>query len=194
MSDINRFLDASAAGDRKAAADLLPLFYDELRRLAASRLASEKPGQTIDATALVHEAYLRLVKPDADGSVAEFSNGRHFFAAAAEAMRRILVERARHKRSEKRGGSAQRFDLSDSDRVFLPDPDTLLDVDEALALLAVEDLQAADVARLRLFVGLSVEETAAALGISRATAFRDWAYARAWIAAKLGASDFSRNS
>jgi RNA polymerase sigma factor (TIGR02999 family) len=188
MPDVPQLLSALEAGDRHAAAQLLPLVYDELRRLAAAHLAHEKPGQTLDATALVHEAYLRLV------GERQFNNRGHFFAAAAEAMRRILVDRARQKRAEKRGGAAQRFELSESDRVILPDPDTLLAVDEALTLLAVEDGQAADVARLRLFAGLSAEEAAAALGLSRATAFRDWAYARAWIAAKLGGPAFSRNS
>jgi RNA polymerase sigma factor (TIGR02999 family) len=182
MDDASQLLNAIESGDPHAAAQLLPLVYDELRRLAATKLAHEKPGQTLDATALVHEAYLRLVgdRP--------FQNRGHFFAAAAEAMRRILVERARQKQSQKRGGDAQRFELSEADRVVLPDPDTLLAVDEALALLAAEDAQSADLARLRLFTDLSIEEAAEALGLSRATAFRDWAYARAWIASKLGSS------
>jgi RNA polymerase sigma factor (TIGR02999 family) len=188
MPDIPHLLSALEAGDPHAAAQLLPLVYDELRRLAAAKLAHEKPGHTLDATALVHEAYLRLVGDRL------FNSRGHFFNAAAEAMRRILVERARQKRAEKRGGNGQRFELSESDRVVLPDPDTLLAVDEALTLLAAEDAPAADVARLRLFAGLSVEEAAAALGLSRATAFRNWSYARAWIAAKLGGPDFSQNS
>jgi RNA polymerase sigma factor (TIGR02999 family) len=191
MPDVPQLLSAlegRPAGDPLAAAQLLPLVYDELRRLAAAHLAHEKPGQTLDATALVHEAYLHLV------GERQFNNRGHFFAAAAKAMRRILVDRARQKRAEKRGGAAQRFELSEADRVILPDPDTLLAVDEALTLLAAEDEQATDVARLRLFAGLSVEEAAAALGLSRATAFRDWSYARAWIAAKLGGPDFSQNS
>jgi RNA polymerase sigma factor (TIGR02999 family) len=193
MPDVPELLSALEGDDAHAASQLLPLVYDELRRLAAAHMAHERPGQTLDATALVHEAYLRLVnQPEAQARA--FSNRGHFFAAAAEAMRRILVDRARQKRAEKRGGAAQRFELSESDRVLLPDPDTLLAVDEALGLLAAEDAQAADLARLRLFAGLSVEEAAAALGVSRATAFRDWAYARAWIADKLGGPDFSRNS
>ena len=171
-----------------AAGQLLPLVYDELRRLAAAQLAHETPGQTLDATALVHEAYLRLA------GERHFRNRGHFFAVAVEAMRRILVERARQKRAEKRGGTARRFDLSEADRVVVPDPETLLAVDEALALLAAEDAPAADLARLRLFAGLSVEEAGQALGVSRATAFRDWAYARAWIADRLGGPDSSRNS
>jgi RNA polymerase sigma factor (TIGR02999 family) len=187
MDDLPDVLAAVERGDPQAAARLLPLVYDELRQLAAQKLAHERPGQTLDATALVHEAYLRLV------GRRDFHNRGHFFAAAAEAMRRILVDRARQKRAEKRGGSAQRFGLSESDRVVLPDPDTLLAVDEALTLLAAEDAQAAQLARLRLFAGLSVEDAAKALGVSRATAFRDWAYARAWIADKLGGPDFLQN-
>jgi RNA polymerase sigma factor (TIGR02999 family) len=185
MDNVAQLLNAIDNGDPQAASQLLPLVYDELRRLAAQKLAHETPGQTLDATALVHEAYLRLT------GERRFQNRGHFFSAAAEAMRRILVERARHKRAEKRGGSAQRFELSEADRVVVPDPETLLAVDEALALLAAEDAAAAELARLRLFAGLSVEEAGQALGVSRATAFRDWAYARAWIAAKLGGS---RNS
>jgi RNA polymerase sigma factor (TIGR02999 family) len=188
MNEVTRILDAVGQGDVLAAEKLFPLVYDELRQLAAAQMAREKPGQTLDATALVHEAYLRLVGDR------QFTNTGDFFAAAAEAMRRILVDRARRKRAEKRGGSARRFELSEADRVILPDPDTLLAVDEALTLLAAEDVQAAELARLRLFAGLSVEECAAALGLSRATAFRDWSYARAWIAAKLGGPDFSQNS
>jgi RNA polymerase sigma factor (TIGR02999 family) len=162
----------------KPAADLLPAVYDELRRLAAAKLAGEPAGHTLDATALVHEAYLRLVQ-----SVA-FETKSQFFRAAAEAMRRILVDHARKKRAAKRGGG-RRFELSEADRVAVPDPDTLLAVDEALTGLAAEDPGSADVARLRLFAGLSVEEAADALDVSRATAYRDWAYARAWLTAAL---------
>jgi RNA polymerase sigma factor (TIGR02999 family) len=180
MNEVTRILSAIEQGDQHAAEQLLPLVYDELRRLAGQKLSHEKPGQTLDATALVHEAYLRLVGDR------HFNDRGHFFAAAAQAMQRILVERARQKRAEKRGGRAQRFELSEADRVVLPDPDTLLAVDEALGLLAAEDGQAASLARLRLFAGLSVEEAGAALGLSRASAFREWAYARAWIGAKLG--------
>jgi RNA polymerase sigma factor (TIGR02999 family) len=179
MDDVSQLLNAVNSDDPQAASRLLPLVYDELRRLAAQKLAHEKPGQTLDATALVHEAYLRLVGDRA------FNGRGHFFAAAAEAMRRILVERARQKKAQKRGGSARRFDLTEADRLEISDPDTLLAVDEALTLLAVEDARAADLARLRLFAGLSVDEAAAALGLPRASAFREWAYARAWIAAKL---------
>jgi RNA polymerase sigma factor (TIGR02999 family) len=163
----------------RPAADLFPAVYDELRRLAAAKLAGEPAGHTLDATALVHEAYLRL------GRSAAFATNSQFFRAAAEAMRRILVDHARKKRADKRGGGGKRFELSEADRVAVPDPDTLLAVDEALATLAAEDPGSADVARLRLFAGLSVEEAAEALGVSRATAFRDWAYARAWLTAAL---------
>jgi RNA polymerase sigma factor (TIGR02999 family) len=163
----------------RPAADLFPAVYDELRRLAAAKLAGEPASHTLDATALVHEAYLRL------GQSAAFATNSQFFRAAAEAMRRILVDHARKKRADKRGGGGKRFELSEADRVAVPDPDTLLAVDEALATLAAEDPGSADVARLRLFAGLSVEEAADALGVSRATAFRDWAYARAWLTAAL---------
>ena len=156
-----------------------PAVYDELRRLAAAGLANERPGHTLDATALVHEAYLRL------GRSAVFESKNHFIWAAAEAMRRILVDHARAKRAAKRGGKGVRFEVSEDDRVSVPDPDTLLAVDEALAALATEDPGSAEVARLRLFAGLTVEEAATTLGVSRATAFRDWAYARAWITAAL---------
>ena len=182
MIDLTRLLDAANLGDPHAAAELLPLVYTELRKLAQAKLAHEKPGQTLDATALVHEAYIRLVGP-VDG--AKWKDRGQFVAAAAEAMRRILIEIARKKQAEKRGGGAKRFELSESDRVLIPDPDTLIAVDEALAKLALEDEPSANVARLRLFVGLSVDEAADALGVSRATAFRDWAYARAYLTAAL---------
>jgi RNA polymerase sigma factor (TIGR02999 family) len=182
MSDVTQILNAIAGGDAQAADQLLPLVYTELRKLAARKLAHEKPGQTLDATGLVHEAYLRLVGP-ADAN--RWRDRGHFFAAAAEAMRRILVESARRKRAEKRGGGGRRFDLSEGDRVVIPDPDTLLTVDEVLERLGNDDPSSAAVARLRLFAGLSIEEAAAALGVSRATAFRDWAYARAILTAAL---------
>lgn len=158
---------------------LFPAVYDELRRLAAVKLAAEPAGHTLDATALVHEVYLRLAGAPGIDSRSQF------FRAAAEAMRRILVDHARKKRADKRGGGGRRFELSEADRVAVPDPDTLLAVDEALAKLDAEDRGSADVARLRLFAGLSVEQAADALGVSRATAFRDWAYARAWLTAAL---------
>jgi len=183
MQHVTQLLDAANRGDRKAAADLLPLVYDELRRLAGAKLAHEKPGQTLDATALVHEAYIRLVGPL---ECAKWKDRGHFLAAAAEAMRRILIDIARKKSAEKRGSGSKRFELSEGDRVAIPDPDTLLAVDEALAKLEAEDSESAAIARLRLFAGLSVEEAADALGVSRATAFRDWAYARAVLTAALG--------
>jgi RNA polymerase sigma factor (TIGR02999 family) len=175
MSDVTRLLDAAAAGDRKAAADLLPLVYDELRKLAAARVAAESPGHTLDATALVHEAYLRLVGDQ------QFQGCGHFFAAAAEAMRRVLVDHARDRGRQKRDGGRQQVALADIPGRFDRDPHLLLSLDEALARLAAEDAAAADIAKLHLFAGLSVDEAAAALGTSRATAYRNWAYARAWL-------------
>jgi RNA polymerase sigma factor (TIGR02999 family) len=166
--------DAPLPADR-----LFPVVYDELRRLAAAKLTAEPAGHTLDATGLVHEAYLRLA------GATGFATRSLFFRAAAESMRRILIDHARKKRADKRGGKGKRFDLADGDRVAVADPDTLLVIDEALAKLAAEDPASADVARLRLFAGLSVDETADALGVSRTTAFRDWAYARAWLTAAL---------
>jgi RNA polymerase sigma factor (TIGR02999 family) len=179
MSEVTRNLSAVEQGDPHATRQLLPMVYEELRQLAAVQMAREKPGQTLDATALVHEAYLRLV-----GNVT-FASKSHFIRAAAEAMRRILVEQARKKRAEKRGGGARRFDVSEADRIVLPDPDTLLAIDEALAKLAAEDPVSAEVARLRLFAGQTIDAAADALDISRAKAFRDWAYARAVLTAAL---------
>jgi RNA polymerase sigma factor (TIGR02999 family) len=182
MSDVTRLIEAAQAGDPKAAAELLPLVYGELRKLAAQRLAQERPGQTLQATALVHEAYVRLVQGDRD----QPWNGRgHFFAAAAEAMRRILVENARRKQTEKHGGRMKRtghiWDLP----MATADPDLVLDLDDALTVLAREDPQAATVAKLRTFAGLSVEDAAQTLGMSRANAYRQWTYARAWLQARL---------
>ncbi|HEY2785645.1 MAG TPA: ECF-type sigma factor [Fimbriiglobus sp.] len=185
MTSVTGLLDAANRGDRQAAADLLPLVYDELRKLAGAKLSREKPGQTLDATALVHEAYLRLVGEPGPNGDRGFAGCGHFLAAAAEAMRRILVEIARAKLATKRGSGGKRFELAEGDHVTIPDPDTLLAVDEALAKLAAEDPASADVARMRLFAGLSVDEAAEALGVSRATAFRNWAYARAWLTAAL---------
>lgn len=188
MSDIAPNSNAGDAGERHAAQELLPLVYDELRRLAAAQMAREKPGQTLDATALVHEAYLRLA------GKSSFTSKSHFFRAAEEAMRCILVDQARKKQADKRGGGARRFTVSEADRVACPDPGTLLTVDEALAKLAAEDPASAEVARLRLFAGLSIEAAAEALGISRATAFRDWAYARAILTAALTGEEKPKNS
>jgi RNA polymerase sigma factor (TIGR02999 family) len=177
MSNITRILEAIEHDEPGAADQLLPLVYDELRRLAASQLAREAPGQTLDATALVHEAYLRLVGGDA---VLSFTGRGHFFAAAALAMRRILVDNARRKRRLRHGGGLQRVELDESLPAATADED-LLALDEALEKLAVEDPQAAAVVQLRYFAGLSVEEAAAALGISRAGAYRHWTFARTWL-------------
>jgi RNA polymerase sigma factor (TIGR02999 family) len=184
MAAITRLLDTAAAGDPKAAADLLPLVYDELRKLAAARMADEKPGQTLQATALVHEAYLRLVGPADDR---RWEGRGHFFAAAAEAMRRILVEAARRKGRVRHGGGQRRVDL---DHVVIDgnSPDDLLDIDEALTRLAELDPKRAELVKLRYFAGLTMPETAAALGISLATAERHWAFARTWLYAELSGS------
>jgi RNA polymerase sigma factor (TIGR02999 family) len=164
--------------------DLFLRVYDELRRIAAAKLASEPAGHTLDATALVHEAYLRL-------GGAAFADRSEFLRASAVAMQRILVDHARRKRAAKRGGLATRFALNEADRVIVSDPDLLLDIDAALTRLAAEDADAAEVARFRLFVGLSVDEAAEALGLSRATAFREWAYARCWLTTALAAGERS---
>jgi RNA polymerase sigma factor (TIGR02999 family) len=186
MPDVTQILSRIEAGDPSATEQLLPLLYDELRRLAAQRLAHEKPGQTLQATALVHEAYLRLV----DGAKAQHWNSRgHFFAAAAEAMRRILVENARRKKSVKAGGAMKRVELENLPGIFDSAPDDLLALDEALTKLESDDPQAAAVAKLRLFSGLTVDESATNLGIHRATAFRHWAYARAFLQLQLPESD-----
>lgn len=185
MSDVTQLLDAAAAGDRRAAADLLPLVYDELRKLAAARMASESPGQTLQPTALVHEAYLRLVgTPIADvpGSPQSgWDNRGHFFAAAAEAMRRILVDAARRKAAVKHGGELARVEL-DSEFVATREPrEDLVALDEALDRLAAEDSLKAELVKLRYFAGLTLPEAAAALGLSERTAGRHWAFARAWL-------------
>jgi RNA polymerase sigma factor (TIGR02999 family) len=176
MSDLTQLLNAVADGDAHAADQLLPLVYDELRRLAAHHLAGEKPGQTLDATALVHEAYLRLIGHKDPRS---YRDCRHFFAAAATAMRRILIENARRKRTQKRGGDRQRQPL---DGLAAPMPDEeLLALDEALEQLAAQDPQKARLVELRYFAALTGDEAAQVLGISAATADRHWAYARAWL-------------
>jgi RNA polymerase sigma factor (TIGR02999 family) len=178
MPDVTQLLDATAGGDRMAAAELLPLVYDELRKLAVARLADEKPGQTLQATALVHEAYLRLVASEKPPGW----NGRgHFFAAAAEAMRRILVDHARKRRRLKRGGDRERLDL-DALQLCLPQAaDELLALDEALAELALMHPEKAELVKLRYFAGLTVAQAAQALGVSTSTADRHWTYARAWL-------------
>lgn len=182
MSDVTRLLDAAAAGDPKAAAELLPLVYDELRKLAAARMAEEQPGQTLQATALVHEAYLRLVGSDA---AAQWNGRGHFFAAAAEAMRRILVESARRKKATRAGGGWQRQELIDSELAVDSAGDDLFSVDEALTRLAAADPRAARLVELRFFLGMTLEEAAAELGLQVRTASRDWAFARAWLRREL---------
>jgi RNA polymerase sigma factor (TIGR02999 family) len=178
MSDVTQILMAIDNGDPRAAEQLLPLVYDELRKLAAARMANEAPGHTLSATALVHESYLRLV---GDEDVAKWDNRRHFFAAAAEAMRRILVNHARDRNRLKRGGGRVRLELLDQAHSLAEDPDLILSLDELLIRLGENDATAARIAHLHLFGGLPVEEAGAALGISRAEAYRDWKFARAWL-------------
>jgi len=182
MSDVTRILSQIESGDPSAAEQLIPLVYDELRKLAAARLAHEQPGQTLQATALVHDAYLRLV----DVEQAQHWNSRgHFFAAAAEAMRRILIERARGKGREKRGGDWQRVNFEELDVATSLSPDQLVALDDALERLAKLDAHAGDLVKLRYFAGLGLDQAAQALGISTATAYRHWAYARAWLQTEL---------
>jgi RNA polymerase sigma factor (TIGR02999 family) len=178
MSDVTRLLDAARAGDRQAANQLLPLVYDELRKLAAAKMAAEAPGHTLSATALVHEAYLRLVGDQ------HFDGRGHFFAAAAEAMRRILVDQARRKGRLKHGGGHQRVKFP-VDLTTATADDDLLCVDEVLDQLAAADPQAADLVRLHVYAGLTIDEAATAVGVSPRTAYRDWQFARAWMARRL---------
>jgi RNA polymerase sigma factor (TIGR02999 family) len=182
VSEVTRILSAVEAGDPHVAAQLLPLVYDELRRLAAARLAREAPGHTLQATALVHEAYLRLV--DAPQAQRWDSRG-HFFAAAAEAMRRILVESARRRRADKRGGGWQRLELLEAELAVDSTGDDLFAVDEALLRLAADEPEAARLVQLRFFAGLTLDEAAQNLGLSPRTAYRQWAYARAWLRREL---------
>jgi RNA polymerase sigma factor (TIGR02999 family) len=175
MNEVTRVLGAIEQGEPHAAEQLLPLVYDELRKLATARLAQEKPGQTLQATALVHEAYLRLVGPS------DWGNRGHFFGAAAEAMRRILVERARHKKSLKAGGNRRRQDLGAIEPAA-PEPDIdLLALNEALLKLEIQDKRKAELVKLRFFAGMTNAEAAQALGISTSTADNDWAYSRCWL-------------
>jgi RNA polymerase sigma factor (TIGR02999 family) len=190
MNDVTRILSAIEQGDPRASEELLPLVYDELRRLAAQKLAREKPGQTLQATALVHDAYLRLVEGQGPG---HWEGRGHFFAAAAEAMRRILVDAARRKRRPKHGGDRRRVDADEAGEAIAPPVEDLLALDDALSKLAVEDKVSADLVKLRYFAGLSLAEAAEALGLPTRTAGRRWAYARAWLGEELlGGSD--RNS
>jgi RNA polymerase sigma factor (TIGR02999 family) len=178
VNEVTRILSAVEQGDPHAAEQLLPLVYDELRKLAAERMANERPGQTFQATALVHEAYLRLV----DTERIQHWNGRgHFFAAAAQAMRNILVDNARRKQREKHGGGRQRVALDEHMPTPPDNTDDLLALDEALLRLAAEDSEAARIVQLRYYAGLSIDEAAQALGISRAYAYQQWTFARAWL-------------
>jgi RNA polymerase sigma factor (TIGR02999 family) len=185
MSDVTRILSAIEQGDPTAAEQLLPLVYEELRALAAARLAQEKPGQTLQATALVHEAYLRLVDTD---KVQRWNSRGHFFAAAAEAMRRILIGNARRKHALKRGGQAERVELDAIELADQPADDKLLAMDDALVRLTGKDPIKAELVKLRFFGGLTNEEAAQILGISTATAERYWAYARAWLQQEITAA------
>jgi RNA polymerase sigma factor (TIGR02999 family) len=182
MSEVTRILSAVEQGDPHAAEQLLPLVYEELRKLAAARMADENSDHTLQPTALVHEAYLRLV--DA-GAAREWDGRGHFFAAAAEAMRRILIDAARHRRAGKHGGGHQRVNLLDAELAVDSGGDDLFALDDALARLAVRDPQVARLVELRFFAGLTVEEAAAGLGIPTRTAFRHWAFARAWLRREL---------
>ena len=177
MSDVTRILAAIEQGDARAADELLPLVYEELRRLAAQKMSKEQPGQTLQATALVHEAYIRLVGSDDQ----EWSGRTHFFAAAAEAMRRILIENARRKLRLKRGGVRQRVDLENESIAIEGPSEDVIALDEALTKLALEDPIKADLVKLRYFAGLTIEQAAKILNISKATADRYWSYSRAWL-------------
>jgi RNA polymerase sigma factor (TIGR02999 family) len=186
MNAVTQILSAVEQGDEHAAKQLLPLVYDQLRNLAARKLAQEAPGHTLQATALVHEAYVRLV----DVEKVQYWNSRaHFFAAAAEAMRRILIEQARRKGTQRRGQRRVRWELQEGDRVAAPLHEELLDLDEVLDKLAAVDPQAADVVKLRLFAGMTVEEIAEIQGTSARTVKRNWAYARAWLGRELAKAD-----
>jgi RNA polymerase sigma factor (TIGR02999 family) len=177
MSDVTRILNAIERGEAQATDELLPLVYEELRTLAAQKLSHEAPGQTLQATALVHEAYLRLVGDEPQS----WENRGHFFAAAAEAMRRILVDRARRKKCVKHGGATQRVDLHEAMRAVEAAPESLLAMDEALTKLGDQDAEAAQLVKLAYFGGLSLEQAAEVLGLSCRTAYRHWAFARAWL-------------
>ncbi len=182
MGEITRILNEIETGDRKAASELLPLVYDELRKLARARMRAERGDHTLQATALVHEAYLRLVD---DGRVERWDSRSHFFAAAAAAMRRILVDHARGRATQKRGGSVSRLEIDSVDLVSTVSPDQLLALDEAVDDLEQLDPVAARLVQLRYFAGLGIEPSAKAIGVSVATAYRHWNYARAWLHGRL---------
>ena len=185
MSEVTRILNAIQQGDSKAGDELLPLVYDELRRLAAHKMANESPGQTLQPTALVHEAWLRLVGAENQ----RWENRAHFFAAAAEAMRRILIEKARRRQRVRHGGGQERVDIDDVAIVAPENDERLLQVHEALDRLAVEDKVKADVVKLRFFVGLTDREVAEALGLSERTVERHWAYAKSWLFRAIPSQD-----
>ena len=186
MTKVATILSQIDLGDPEAAEQLLPLVYDELRKLAAAKLSNEQPGQTLQATALVHEAYVRLV----DQTSPQQWDGRgHFFAAAAESMRRILVERARQRNAEKYGGKLDRVELSDSDLISRNSPEEILALDDALDVLAKQEADAAELVKLRIFADFSVEEAGKLLDMSRATAYRHWTYARAWLKTQMSFGD-----
>lgn len=185
MSNVTQILNAIEHGDAQAAGELLPLVYEELRKLAAHKMSSEMPGQTLQPTALVHEAWLRLVGKDGQ---AQFKSRAHFFGAAAEAMRRILIENARRKSAQRHGGGQQRVDIQDVDIAAEADNDELLAINEALEKFAARDQPKAELVKLRYFVGLTIEEAAEILGISQPTAKRHWNYARAWLHAEIKTS------
>ncbi|MDI6451780.1 sigma-70 family RNA polymerase sigma factor [Anaerobaca lacustris] len=186
MTDVTRILNAIERGDARATDELLPLVYEELRILAAQKLSHESPGQTLQATALVHEAYLRLVGDEPQS----WENHGHFFAAAAEAMRRILVDHARCKKSQRRGGNHQRVELESLDSVVSEPPEYLVRLDDALTKLAQEDPELAELVKLRYFAGLTLEQAAEIKGISRRTAGRYWHYARLWLYREVTAGDW----
>jgi RNA polymerase sigma factor (TIGR02999 family) len=186
VSDVTRILSAIQEGDSRAADQLLPLVYDELRKLAAQKIANESPGQTLQPTALVHEAYIRLV--EGDGALQWDSRG-HFFAAAAEAMRRILIDNARRKATPRRGGNRERVQLSDIRSATSVPPEDLLAIDEALDKLAQVNPSKAELVRLRFYAGTSVSEAAKVLGVSTSTAERYWAYARSWLYCELNGQE-----
>jgi len=181
MTDVTRILIAIEKGNAKAADELLPLIYEELRMLAAQKLSNEKPGQTLQATALVHEAYIRLVGDESH----PWNSRGHFFAAAAEAMRRILIDNARRKQAQKRGAGQHRLSLDTLDIATRTTPEEIVILDDALTKLAQEDPQAVELVKLRFFAGLSLEQAAEVVGISRASAYRQWTYARAWLRAEV---------
>ena len=186
MTEVTRILSQVQQGDSGAAAELLPLVYDELRRLAAAKLSNERPGQTLQATALVHEVYLRLVGQTAPQ---QWDGRGHFFAAAAESMRRILVERARQRKAEKYGGRLDRVELNDRDLVSRNSPEEIIALDDALNVLAKCEPDASELVKLRIFADFSIEEAGRLLDMSRATAYRHWTYARAWLKTQIDASD-----